>query len=119
KVKGETGFVYPVLDSQKIDALFAEPSSKVSYDQAKTILGLVDEYKYYDFDITLFSVTYSPPKEYGATGDFADVIVSTTRNVLIYFPPEINSDGTNFVAPYYEIGQITIRMFLGGYVPSS
>lgn len=114
EVKGESNYPYPILDSEKIDRL-----KDTSYQDVKTALGIGEEsdYDLYDFNINIRSVNYSDPSySYGALYMFADAVVSVTRNVLIYHPPEYDGGAYNeFIPPYYEGGQITVRMFLAGF----
>ena len=115
-MKGETHFSYSILDAEKIEGL--ELSAEF-YNNIKTALGLIDEYAVYDLSITINSPSYQP-FTYGTVYEHADVVVSVTRNVLIYHPPQyglLSSGFDDFIAPYYENGQITVRMFKGGYLP--
>jgi len=111
-IKGETNNPYPILDSQKISIL---SEGKLSYEVAKSALGLgTIENVLYNFQITIRNET-STVITYGYEPE--GVTVSTTRNILIYYPPVVNTGNpTDVQPPYYEDGQITVSAFLGGSV---
>jgi len=114
EVKGETNFPYPLLDGQKIDNL-----TRLDYESVKSVVGFSEDYQLYDFNITISSTYYAGTKvkSWGSHYEFADVVVSTSRNVLIYHPPfyaNVAVDFSDYNHGFYEGGQITVRMFFAG-----
>ena len=88
------------------------------YTEIKEALGFKGDFNLYDFSITIISPSYSE-FEYGASYQHAKSVVSVTRNVLIYHPPSypaVLPGYLNPIAPFYEGGQITVMLFLGGYI---
>jgi hypothetical protein len=89
EIKAESNYLYPTLDYSKIEKLRSS-----DYNQLKEALGLKgDKYNIYDFSINIHSKNYSQGNEfnYGAKYQFANSVVSVTRNVLIYHPPIIDN----------------------------
>jgi len=117
EIKEKTTSTYNILDFEKIENL-----SNVYYSVAKSALGIESESAIYEFSITIVTtvneievVTYS----YGASNEYAYALESTTREILVYHKPtadNIEHEITNH--PYYETGQITVCVFIGGLGPN-
>ena len=111
--------IYAILDFEKVDALCKDPAEVgyIDYDLVKSLLGLEvsldpPEYFMYDFHITIEDETNT--YTYGKSYDNANVVASTTRNVLIYHELIANNPSGDWIIethPYYENGQITVRIF--------
>ncbi len=121
EIKSKSNYPYTVIDYDKI---MKYQNGEVEYATAKEILGLVSTfntiYDLYDFHVTITGESGIILDGYGASYKDAQVVVSTTRNVLIYHPPRLGNDfdyvtddppDENIIPPYYEIGQIIVRMF--------
>ncbi len=111
EIKSTQPSLYTILDSKKLENLQYTP-----YGVVKTGLGLDTRLdKEYNFNITIINET-GGNYTYGASYDTATSIVSATQNVLIYHIPLTQGTST-IIPPWYEHGQITVRVFLGGSPP--
>ncbi len=115
EIKDKTSFGYAILDLRKIKNL-----SIIDYDDARTALGFSSSmYSAYNFNISITN-TSGEILSYGASFENAEVVASTTRDVLIYHKPKINPSGDaitffeEIISPYHENGRITVYFFLGG-----
>ena len=118
EIKSESNFEYPVLDISKMNKL-STLDSEAEYEEIKQAFGLRDEFDIYDIHLTIRGTSFSEDFVYGATFDYADSLISVTRNVLIYHPPqypESPSDYQDILSPFYESGQITVQLSLGGFI---
>jgi hypothetical protein len=109
EIKETNNYPYAVLDIQKINALL-----EIEYEDARQMLGFESiAYAVYDFTIEVKSQSGACDVIYRKAYGDENVLVSNTRSVIIYHPPELTASLT---APYFEPGTLTVQLFLGGTI---
>jgi PKD repeat protein len=126
EVREKTNTEQPVLDIGKIVNL-ASGHYNESYSNIKSALGLVSDRAMYNFRIriTIYNESGTVDDEliFGASDNNALAKASTTRQVLVYYPPtakEGNVSAYKWVInshPKYKQAEITITILLGGTPP--
>ena len=125
ELKVKTNNEQPVLDSEKIKNL-TNSDYNDTYESVKNALGLNSNRVVYNFciEITIYDEDGTIIREYnyGASYDNCIAKASTTRHVLVYFPPtakigEINLFWMIDSHPHYKQAEITISVFQGGTPP--
>ena len=126
EVKEKTNNEQPVLDAEKIVNLGSGHYNE-SYSDIKSALGLVSAKAIYNFRIKITIYNESGAIDYrlifGASDNNALAKASTTRQVLVYYPPtaieqEVSTHTWVIDShPKYKQAEITISIFLGGTPP--
>jgi hypothetical protein len=124
ELKVKTNTEQPVLDSQKIINLTSNDYNN-SYETVKSALGLKSSKIVYNFciEITIYDKNGEVNYNYGASYDNCIAKASTTRHVLVNFPPtakEGDLKPTWWVIdshPQYKQAEVTVSVFQGGTPP--
>jgi len=111
EIKEKKKSAYTILDLEKIKNI-----RDVIYYDIKASLGFnTTANSVFNFNISV--TTETDVYEYGANYSETDLLRSVKKEVLIYHKPQKDDQG-NIIPPFYEKGEITVRVFLGGVVPN-
>jgi hypothetical protein len=115
EIKEKKDYLYTIIDYEKIIGL---NEVDIPYEDAISLLGLDDEkFIMYDFNINIRNES-DVVWRYGASYVVPNVESSVSRDVIIYYPPRFRTPGSpdlyDLIEPYYECGQITVELILGG-----
>jgi len=131
ELKEKTNTEQPVIDRQKIGNLASNDYNNYdSYESVKSALGLMSNQIVYNFciEITIYNEDGTVDNEsiYGASYDNCLAKASTSRQVLVYFPPTAKLDEDDMRLdkdliidkhPFYKQAEVTISLFIGGTPP--
>jgi hypothetical protein len=131
ELKEKTNTNQPLIDIKKIENLNSIIYNNYdAYESVKRDLGLISNKVFYNFciEITIYNENGTVYNEstYGASYENCKAKASTSKQVLVYFPPTashgIKPGGFSFnwiidSHPRYKQAEVTISVFQGGTPP--